>query len=118
MFDVKRRSYDLFWDQGSTVDQVIVWKDATGTPINLSGYSARMQLRPSIESTTVTLELTTANSRIVLGGAAGTIQLLVSASTMVSIRPGTYVYDLEMVSGSSVTKILSGCVKVAAEVTR
>lgn len=108
----------MFWDQGSTVDVTMTWKDETGTPINLTGYTARMQLRPSVSSSTVTLELTTVNGRIVLGGVAGTIQLLVPATTMAGLRPDSYEYDLEMVIGATVIKILSGCVKVVPEVTR
>jgi hypothetical protein len=43
--------------------------------INLTGYTARMQVRSTLESAEALIELTTANGRIALGGSAGTITL-------------------------------------------
>ena len=60
----------------------------------------------------------TNGSGITLGGAAGTIALLVSASTMAGISAGTYVYDLELDSGTVVTRLMQGKFTVQAEVTK
>lgn len=110
--------YDLCIPQGATFSRVIKWK-ADGTLVNLTGYTARAQIRPTAASATTTLSLTTENGRIALGGSAGTITLSISATDTAAIAAGRYVYDLELVSaGGIVTRLLQGVVMVSANVTR
>lgn len=109
-------TYNVICDQGATFQRQLTWTDSTGTAVNLTGYTARMQVRPTVDSSTLTLELTTSNGRITLGGAAGTIDLLVLASAMT--MAGDYVYDLELVYGTTVTRLVQGFFTVRAEVTR
>jgi hypothetical protein len=112
------QTYDLCIPAGATFSRVIRWK-ADGANVNLSGYTARMQIRPTAASATTTLSLTTENSRIALGGTAGTITLSISATDTAAIAAGRYVYDLELVSaGGIVTRLLQGIVTVSANVTR
>lgn len=88
-------------------------------PVNLTGFTARMQIRETVESTTVLHSLTTENGGITLGGAAGTIALTISASDTAAFTFDTAVYDLEVVSGGGVvTEIASGAVLMNNEVTR
>lgn len=109
---------DLCIQQGATFSRLIRWK-ADGANVNLSGFSARMQIRPTAASATTTLSLTTENGRIALGGTAGTITLTISATDTAAITAGRYVYDLELVSaGGIVTRLLQGIVTVSANVTR
>jgi hypothetical protein len=90
-----------------------------GSPWNLSGYTGRMQVRPTVESSKVLLNLNTENGGIVLGGGAGSVSLYASATTMAGIIAGDHVYDIELVSGGGeVTTILKGKFAVAQEVTR
>lgn len=111
-------SLDLCIPAGATFSRVIRYK-ADGANVNLTGYTARMQIRPTAASATTTLSLTTENTRIALGGAAGTITLTISATDTASIAAGRYVYDLELVSaGGIVTRLLQGVVTVSANVTR
>jgi hypothetical protein len=112
-------TYDFNVDQGATFTATITWSDENGDPVNLTGYTARMQLRPDVTSSTVTLELLDSNGRIALGGAAGTITLTIAATDTAAIGAGNYVYDLELESGGGVvTRLLKGGVNVDAEVTR
>ena len=109
-------TWNFVADQGATLSKVLTYKDANGTPVDLTNYTARMQLRERTNSTSVALELTTANGRITLGGAAGTVTLSVPATSMTIT--GTYVYDLELVSGATVTRLVMGEVFIRPEVTR
>jgi hypothetical protein len=77
-----------------------------------------MQVRSDYQSSTVVLSLTTENGGITLGGAAGTITITASATAMAAIASGTYVYDLEMVLASVVTRLVQGSFAVNVEVTR
>jgi hypothetical protein len=47
-----------------------------------------------------------------------TIAVTASASTMGSAIPGNYVYDLELNSGSQVTRLIQGGFAIQAEVTK
>lgn len=88
-------------------------------PVNLTGFTARMQIRETVESTTVLHSLTTENGGITLGGAAGTIALTISATDTAAFTFDTAVYDLEIISGSGVvTEVMSGTVTLGDEVTR
>ena len=112
-------TYNITADQGATFDRTITWRDSNDALVNLTGYTARMQVRSVTDSSTVILSLTTENSRIVLGGAAGTIRLLVVAADMAAVTETNCVYDLELVSGSGVvTRLLMGTFIVRLEVTR
>jgi hypothetical protein len=102
------QTYDITADQGATYSVVITYKNSNGTPINLTNYTARMQLRASYASAAAALTLTTENGRITLGGALGTITLNVEAATMETLEAKTYVYDLELVDGSTVIRLLQG----------
>lgn len=112
------QTYDFCIPAGATFLRVIRYK-ADGANVNLTGYTARMQIRPTAASATTTLSLTTENGRIALGGTAGTITLSISATDTAAITAGRYVYDLELVSaGGIVTRLLQGVVTVSANVTR
>ena len=111
-------TYDITIEQGATFSQVITYKES-GVAINLTGYTARMQVRSTLESATSVVELTTANSRIALGGVAGTISLTISATDTAALTAGRGVYDLELVSGSGiVTRLLQGVCTISRNVTR
>lgn len=89
------------------------------TPIDLTGCTARMQVRPEVESSTVLLELTTANGGITLGGVAGTIELFVSDDDSAAFTWQSGSWDLEIeFPGGDVRRLAQGTVNVSPEVTR
>lgn len=113
--------FNLVADQGSTFSRTVVWRDPAKTPINLGGYTARMQIRPTTSSSTVTKELTTENGGITLGGDNGQIVLYISDEDMINITEDKYVYDLELLGPDASTyvyKLLYGNFVVRSEVTR
>lgn len=112
-------AYDFVIEQGATLDKSFVWKDSTGTIINLTSYTARMQIRSSVSAAAALLELTTLNGRIIITGAEGKVRLLVPASDTAAITWKRGVYDLELISAAGVvTRLLSGGVEISKEVTR
>jgi hypothetical protein len=114
---IKPGTHNVTCFQGATFDLDFTVKLA-GTAINLTGYTARMQVRETAEAGTAVLSLATAGSGITLGGTAGSISTTVAATATAAIEAGSYVYDMELVSGSVVTRILQGGFKVLPEVTR
>lgn len=111
--------YDIYIEQGATYNQPLVWNDSNGSPVNLTGYTARMQIRKTISSVDPIITLTTENGRITLGGSNGTITLLISAADTALLSVCSGVYDLEVISQTGiVTRLLQGGVSIDKEVTR
>jgi tRNA threonylcarbamoyladenosine modification (KEOPS) complex Pcc1 subunit len=112
--------YTLTIEQGATLNLVLTYKDSSGNLVNLTGYTARMSLRATFDAAAAILSLTTENSRISLGGAAGTITLTISATDTAALTaPQSGVYDLELVSGSAVvTRLIQGTFTVTPEATK
>jgi hypothetical protein len=117
---------DICIFQGATFNQTLFWEVGDPpTPVNLTSYSAKMQIRSSHKSKVVILELSSPSSGITLGTSGdyttGAINLTIGSSTtaQLSVCDGAKpVYDLEMTSGGIVTRILQGNVIIAPEVTR
>lgn len=108
--------HDITIDQGATFQMTLRVKDSAGTPINFSGYSARMQVRETIDAASALLSLTE-SSGITLG-TDGTIAIVASAVQTAAMSAVNGYYDLEVESGSVVTRYLTGRCRVLPEVTR
>ena len=113
--------YKIRADQGATLRRTFTISTQGDTPVpwNLTGFTARMQVRTSIEDPTVVLEATTTNGRLAIGPNPGELVLVVSATDTDALAAGSYVYDLELVSPSGeVTRLLEGTLVVRRAVTR
>ena len=109
-------NYDILIEQGATYRQEFVWKDSAGVAINLTGYTARMQVR-QLKTETVLLSLVQ-GSGITLG-VNGSILIFVSATATTALPLVPARYDLELQSADgTVTRLIQGDVTISAEVTR
>ena len=107
--------YNLVIEHGSTFQLDLTWTDANGDPVDLSGFSAAMDVRTRDGDLVVDVG---ADGTITLGGAAGTIAIELPLADVNSLAPGVYVYDLLLTSGVGVgTKLLKGCAVVEGKVT-
>lgn len=104
-------------EQGSTFTLIMLYEDEAGAPIDLTGMTARMQLRRQFASDAVLLSLTTENARITLTPSTGEIALFIDAPDT-ALLTGSGVYDLELVNGPVVNRLLQGTFKICNEVTR
>ena len=112
-------AYNTTIDQGADWYINFSYKDDAGVAINLTGYSAAMQLRSEPESATAVLSLSSPSSGIVITGATGLIAVHATAAQTGAIITGTYYYDLEITSGSGiVTRLIQGQIVVSPQVTR
>lgn len=110
--------YNINIDQGATFERLLTVKDSDGDLFNFTGYTARMHIRTDIEDTSPVATLTTENGYITLGGAAGTITLMLPPIVTKDLDRDC-VYDLELVDATSrVYRLLKGIVRVDSEVTR
>ena len=86
--------------------------------IDISNYTAEMQLRSLPNDTIAVLTLDT-TSGITIDGPSGTIAVHATAAQTEAIIAGPYYYDLEITSPTNViTRIIQGKLNVNAEVTR
>jgi hypothetical protein len=107
--------------QGETWNPTWTYK-INGSAVNNTGYSARLQVRLSAASPgDPLLELlsTGGSPKITLGGVAGWIKPLLTASETAALLFRRAVYELELIAPSgSVKDLLEGPFRIRPEVTR
>lgn len=90
-----------------------------GTPVDLTGYDAKMQMRSAAESPTVLLEFSL-GSGILLTAAQGKVHLSKTAAETAALTFNSALYDLRLVAPDS--KVLpppiSGSVTVVKMITQ
>jgi hypothetical protein len=120
--------YNLLIEQGATFEIELQYKDSNGVAVDLTGYSGRLQIRPSIGSPTAYLCLSSSlnadGTGLNFSGSngstpptSGSIGVYISAATSSMLTFNTGVYDLEIDSGTFVTRLLQGNVQLSKEVT-
>jgi hypothetical protein len=109
-------TYNLTVYQGADFDRTFTVTQG-GSALNLTGYTSAMQVREAADSTAYLLSLTS-GSGITLGGTAGTIAVAITSAQSSALSAGSYAYDLELIAGSQITRLLQGSVNVVGNVTR
>lgn len=125
--------YSFIIEQGATLDFEIQYKDKNNNPINLSGYTGRMQIRPTVDSTTVYLTLSSSlnadGTGLNFSGSngstpptSGSIGIYIASCTSSLLNFGEAYYDLELYNGTGscayTIRLLEGKVRLSKEVTR
>ena len=132
--------FSFIIEQGSTVDFEVQYQDSNGSPVDLTGHQARMQIRPKVGSSTVLMTFSSSlgpcGSGLNLAGAggatankpltSGSIGIYISHVSSSNLNFDNYnksaVYDLEIASGSgacaTVTRVLEGTITLSDEVTK
>ena len=136
--------YTITHDKGTTFKLHAIYKSSTGGAIDLAGQSARMQVRRSPDDTQLVLNITgsgvtnggsTGEFSVGAGvggtggitlngsnsGAAGTtggIYIEFDAVSSSNVPTGRLFYDLELVNGEEVTRIIEGRFEARANITR
>lgn len=89
------------------------------TPVDLTGCTSALQVRITESEPTPLISLSTLNSRIVLGGVAGTFNITFEPADTSSLTSRTGVYDLMLYWPSgSVDRLFKGVVSIERVVTR
>lgn len=108
-------------EQGATYSHTLQWLQPDGiTPVDLTNCSAKMQVRSTVDSRTVIIELSTTNNRITINASLGKFQFTISdedTTLLAAIKEA--VYDLEVYfPNSTVTRLCEGKISISPEVTR
>lgn len=105
--------------QGATFRKRLVWRGSNKKPINLTGYTAKMQARSAYGDPQVLFELSTENGGIALGGTAGTVELYVSDETTATFSFDRAVYDLFLYApNGDALPLVEGSVRLILGVTK
>ena len=89
------------------------------TPVDLTGFTARAQLRSKVDSDVIVHAMTTENGGIIIDNVLKTISLYISAENTALFDFSTAVYSLELISsGLQVTPLETGTITLIKEVTR
>lgn len=121
--------YSFTIEQGATTKFEIQYTDSDANPIDLTGYTARMHIRETYDATSTILAMTNVlesdGTGINLNGLSNTqpltegkIGVYISATKTAAFSFDTAVYDLELVNGTEVIRLIQGTVKLSKEVTR
>lgn len=89
-------------------------------PKNLTGYTARMQFRATVNAADILLELTSGNG-ITLGGAEGTIDMVLTDAQTTAFAKNAGVWNIELtapVPSLDVTRFDEGTIELTADVNR
>lgn len=111
--------FDLIIEQGATFRQLFEWHDEHGNLIDVTGMTARMQIRRTYDADTAMVTLTDTDG-ITLGGIAGTVLVVITDEITQTLSPAvTAVYDIELgTPDGGVERFLEGGVRVTSQVTR
>lgn len=111
-------TYDISAFQGADYAVTFTYNDSTGAPVNLTGATARMQVRKYPESQYPLITLAN-GSGITLGGALGTVAVAIAGASLTAVPSGKMYYDIEIVTSSgAIVKLISGLFTLGAEITR
>lgn len=106
-------------DQGADWYLNFQYLDSNDDPIDLAGYTARLQIRSLPTTLIPALTLTTGNG-ITVDVLTATFEVHATADQTRSISAGFYYYDLEITAPVSgiITRLVQGKIEINPEVTR
>lgn len=116
----KPGQHDLTIYQGATLNEQFQFFQANGTtPLNLTGLTVRMQARETLESASPYIDLNTGNGGITLTDDVNgklTVNMTPEQTAALTIVNGFY--DMELVNGGDVRRVLFGSVRLSRQVTK
>jgi hypothetical protein len=106
---------NLYIDQGATFSAIISVRGSDGNPLDLTNFTVKSQMRKSYGSTTAYSFTAT-----VYDALSGKIQLSLAADASSAIKPGRYLYDVEISAamGGIKARVAEGLVILTPEITQ
>jgi hypothetical protein len=107
-------------EQGSVFSLAVFYK-VSGVVQAITGWTARLQVRPSAASSAVLLDCTVANGNIVIDGPAGKAPIHLTALETAVLVPGKYRYDFYFIPDDDpelAWRAIQGEFEVTSRITR
>lgn len=107
---------NILIEQGATFNRILTVKGDNDTPLNLTGKTLRGQLRyhPNDATAALTFTFTLANQTT----NPGVVTWSATATATDLLTKTQAVYDVELVDGASVTRLLEGQAFISLAVTK
>ena len=110
--------YNITGYQGDYLQLTLNVKDSNGSPLNLSGYEVRGQVRTSYGATGVLLDL----NPTITNSISGTISININSYISQDLPVSDHIYDIERypsgISTGNTIKLMRGKFSILPEVTR
>lgn len=115
--------YNFELEQGATFSRQITWKDSTGTPINLTGYTVTGSIRKSFASNSTIASFTCTNANQGSSPGVFTLSLTATQTALLPVKNSAspsdrdiqqLPYIIEATTGSTVYRLLEGTISVSA----
>ncbi len=121
--------YDITIEQGATFDLPLRYRAPSGTPVNLTGWTAKLQAREAPNSAVICEfnSTLTSNGFIYLTGSAenredganGNVRIFMTAANTAALPQFRGRYDLELRDSAGYTvRLLEGQFKIEPEITK
>jgi hypothetical protein len=104
-------SYDINYYQGDTYELLLQPKDSSGTAMNLTGYAGLFTVSTARGDSGIVV----ANGIITINSGSN-IFCTLAASAGNNLLASSYVYDIQLSSGSTVYTLLTGNVNVTQNI--
>ena len=102
----------------SYAHQFVFTDEETGSPIDLTGYTAMMKVKSVYPVQKDVLEMTTENGRIIITGGLGLVELVLSSEDSAGIDGDCRaVYDLILRRGENVRAFVGGNMEIRETIT-
>lgn len=127
--------YSFTIEQGATLDFEIQYKDSNGNPINLTGYTGKMQIRSAYSGsgttyltftsslgdtyskTSSSVFLSFSGSNLTTPPTSGSIGIYAGWQATNNLNFSTAFYDIEITKGNNKTRVLEGKIQLSKQVT-
>ena len=128
--------YNFIIEQGATLDFEIQYKDSSGNPVDLTGYTAKMEVRSAYSGSGTTYLSFTSSLGDTYTKTSGSSFISLSGSNLTTLPTsgsigiyagwdltetltftGQAFYDLELTNGDVRNRILEGKVEISKQVT-
>ena len=116
--------YDIEAEKGSSFIFYVKYMDDDDSAVDLvgGGYTAEMQVRRFADSTTKLLQFKSTNGGVALGlgpfgVTAGNSGVIADPSTMDNVPVGDHQYDLEIIQGNTIVRLVEGTFVCKSNIT-
>jgi len=105
---------NLYIDAGADYSIIVTANQGNGDPLNLTNYTVKSQIRKSYASATAYNFTAT-----IYAATAGKIRLSLTSTQTSAIKPGRYLYDVEITSNTGEKRrVLEGIIIITPEITQ
>lgn len=111
--------YNITVEQGATFKRTFAWNNHDGSPVSITGCSARMQIREKVDSSTALITISTGSEGGISMVEPNLIEVEITPTQTSSLKFEKGSYDLKLTQpDGTVVRLIEGRVNLSLAVTR